>query len=609
MDHHFQVHLRGIIELLSNHLYSGPEVFVRELLQNATDAIRARESIEPGFAGEIDLELTRPKDGGPPTLTVSENGIGLTEAEIHRFLATIGESSKRNLGGDQVVQFVGQFGIGLLSCFMVSDEIVAVTRSARPGNPAIQWRGRADGTYTVRTLEADIAAGTSVYLTCKPGAEEFFERDRLVELARHFGGLLPFPIRLKSGRGSTTVNAEMPPWRRKFPSAKKRTAALLEYGEEAFEERFFDAISLDLAAEGADGVAYVLAVTPGPTRKRNHRLYLKNMFLSDTVGEIVPPWAFFVRVVLNSDKLRPNAAREGVQEDAAFRRTRDAIGRRLRGYLIELSEHDPEKLARLIALHDLSIRALAVDDDEFCRIVFDWLPVETSQGDMTLGQYRARNDVLRYATSLDQFRQIAQVAAAQGLCVINAAYVHMTELMEKYADVFEEGRIERIDAEDMVDSLADLNDAEDRRAAAFLERATAALAPLKCRVEAKRFDPAELPCLYTTSAEGQFRRSLERAQDVAAPAWSGVLGSLTPGGADPATGLLCFNFANPLVQGLLAVTDAGVLRRAVEMLYVQALLMGHHPLSEAEMKLLSGGLLALIGMAVDNAKPGGGEKP
>jgi molecular chaperone HtpG len=606
LDHHFQVHLRGIIELLSNHLYSGPEVFVRELLQNATDAIRAREAIEPGFAGEIELELTRPRDGGHATLTISENGIGLTEAEIHRFLATIGESSKRNIATGKAVDFVGQFGIGLLSCFMVSDEIVAVTRSALPGNPAIEWRGRSDGTYTVRELEADIAAGTSVYLTCKPGSEEFFESDRLAELARHFGGLLPFPIRLKSGRKTSTINDEKPPWRRKFASAKKRTEALLEYGSTMFEQQFFDAIALDLSAEGADGVALVLDSSPGPTQKSDHRLYLKNMFLTDQAGDIVPPWAFFVRVVLNSDKLRPNAAREGVQEDAAFRRTRDAIGRKLRGYLIELSEHDPEKLARLIALHDLSIRALAVDDDEFCRIVFDWLPVETSQGDMTLGQYRARHDVIRYATSLDQFRQIAQVAAAQGLCVINAAYVHMSDLMEKYAEVFEDGRVQKIDAEDMVDTLADLNEAEDRSAAAFLELAETALSPLRCRAELKRFDPAELPCLYTSSAEGQFLRTLERSKDVAAPAWSGILGALSPANANLPTGQLCFNFSNPLVQGLLTVTDGPVLRRAIEMLYVQALLMGHHPLSEAEMKLLSGGLLALIEMAVDKANPGGG---
>ncbi len=94
MSHKFQINLRGLIELLSDHLYSGPEVFVRELLQNAVDAIRARLKLEPQHVGEISLELAAPK-GKPPSVILIDNGIGLTEEEVHRFLATIGESSKR----------------------------------------------------------------------------------------------------------------------------------------------------------------------------------------------------------------------------------------------------------------------------------------------------------------------------------------------------------------------------------------------------------------------------------------------------------------------------------------------------------------------------------
>src|SRR5439155_178604 len=98
LTHRFQINLRGIIELLSNHLYSRPEVFLRELLQNAVDAITARQQVAPDHGGEITLSLTAPR-GKPPTLEVSDNGIGLTEDEIHRFLATIGETSKRDAEG------------------------------------------------------------------------------------------------------------------------------------------------------------------------------------------------------------------------------------------------------------------------------------------------------------------------------------------------------------------------------------------------------------------------------------------------------------------------------------------------------------------------------
>jgi molecular chaperone HtpG len=90
----FQINLRGIIDLLSSHLYSRPEVCVRELLQNGVDAITARQQLTPEHAGEITLAITTPR-GKPPTLEVADNGIGLTEDEIHRFLATVGETSKR----------------------------------------------------------------------------------------------------------------------------------------------------------------------------------------------------------------------------------------------------------------------------------------------------------------------------------------------------------------------------------------------------------------------------------------------------------------------------------------------------------------------------------
>src|SRR5688572_5020133 len=129
MDYQFRINLRGIIDLLSNHLYSGPEVYLRELLQNGIDAIHARSMLEPGYRGEITIEVNPPRPGSRPTLSFLDNGVGLTEEEIHRFLATIGQSSKNSEFWDRPDDFIGRFGIGLLSCFVVSDEIVVITRS------------------------------------------------------------------------------------------------------------------------------------------------------------------------------------------------------------------------------------------------------------------------------------------------------------------------------------------------------------------------------------------------------------------------------------------------------------------------------------------------
>jgi len=186
VDHRFQVNLRGVIELLSHHLYSTPGVFVRELLQNATDAIRARQHLEPGHPGTVRVELIEKQDGGLPTLLFSDDGVGLTEEELHRFLATIGESSKRETLETRRNDFIGQFGIGLLSCFMVCDELLVVTRSAKGDGTTMEWRGRHDGTYAVRASEHPLERpGTQVFLVARQDAAEFFTPERVRQLAQH----------------------------------------------------------------------------------------------------------------------------------------------------------------------------------------------------------------------------------------------------------------------------------------------------------------------------------------------------------------------------------------------------------------------------------------
>ncbi len=147
----FQVDLRGVVDLLSRHLYASPRVYLRELLQNAVDAITAR-----GAGGRVEIET------GGGTLRVHDDGVGLTEDEVHALLATIGRSSKRDELGFARHDFLGQFGIGLLSAFLVADEIEVVTRSAK-GGKAVRWTGRSGGSYQVEPGERD-EPGTTVTL-------------------------------------------------------------------------------------------------------------------------------------------------------------------------------------------------------------------------------------------------------------------------------------------------------------------------------------------------------------------------------------------------------------------------------------------------------------
>jgi molecular chaperone HtpG len=592
VSHNFQVNLLGLIDLLSNHLYSGPEVFIRELLQNGVDAIRARQKIEPNVAGQISLEVTS-SAGRVPTLTFTDNGIGLTEDEAHRFLAVIGESSKRGKLDDRPTDFLGQFGIGLLACFLVSDEIVVISRSASGAAP-VQWRGKPDGTYEIKTLDQDLTTGTQVFLRCKPGMEEFFTLARLTELARSYGGLLPFPIRVTNGRESETVNVDELPWRQSFPDDRTRVRELLKFGEELFESRFLDAIPLRSVAGEADGVAFVLAHSPSAVAKRSDRVYLKQMLLTESADNLLPDWAFFVKAVVNVNGLRPTASRESFYEDDRLDEARAALGDCLRNYLIKLAEQRPEKFRDLLSLHQLAIEALAVEDDECFQLFIDYLPFETAEGRMTLPEFLERHDAVRYVPDIDQFRQVARVASSQGLGVINAGYIYVPELLLKYAEFHPEVNVSSLDSADVAQVLDELDDDEKEIAHDFLAAADSVLRPLRCTADLRRFRPVELTALYSTDAEGRFLRSVEQSQQAADSLWSGVLSNLSKSHQAAPPARLVFNYENPLVRRLVQASAAAALRPAVQMLYVQALLLAHQPLSTREWKLMNDGLLSLV---------------
>lgn len=223
-DRTFQVDLRGLVDLLSHHLYSSPRVYLRELLQNAVDALTARHTLEqPAPADAFGIRLY----ANGSVVRVEDDGVGLTEDDVHAFLATIGRSSKRatEASGDEPVRgwgriteqrgdFIGQFGIGLLSCFLVADEIHVLSRSARtPDAPAVEWRGRGDGSYTVRTLPATARPrpGTTVTLTPRADAGEWTRPAQVHALARQFGSLLRHPVTFDDGTAGGGAGAPVNP--------------------------------------------------------------------------------------------------------------------------------------------------------------------------------------------------------------------------------------------------------------------------------------------------------------------------------------------------------------------------------------------------------------
>ena len=599
-EYRFQVNLSGMIDILSNHLYSSPRVFLRELLQNATDAITARIDLDPAHRGEVFVELAG--SGEDSTLLIQDNGIGLTEEDVHEFLAMIGHSSKRN-GAELLgeTSFIGRFGIGLLSCFMVSDEIVMLTQSAK-GGPSIEWRGRPDGTYTIRKLESSLIPGTKVYLRCKPETDLYFEAETVEMDLLHYGALLPYPIRLSENGRERRINPEPPAWIARPELASAHRDEVLRFGEEMLGERFRDFIPLRTANGRTGGIAYILPHAVNLSAKRLHKVYLKRMLISEQADNILPEWAFFVKCLVWTDELQPTASREHFYENEQLERVRGELGQSIRAELIAMGDTDQQRLRRIIDLHALSMKSLAVEDEEFYRMIYRWLPFESTYGYKTLGELLDERRTLHYTASLDHYRQLRHVASAQSLLVVNGGYIYEAQLLEALPHIVQGADTRRLLPEDVSLSFTDLN-AEER--ASTLEAARAAdlaLQRFRCRVMLKRFKPEELPALFTLPEEAATLRSIERAGEESPQAFASVLGSLGSSMQGNTQSILYLNLNNAVVERLFSGPPTRRLNTLIEMLYANALMMGHYPMSRQELALLNGGILSLINWSLESEK-------
>ena len=415
-------------------------------------------------------------------------------------------------------------------------------------------------------------------LEAKAEALERFGHAAIRASVRRYGRFLPHRIELV-GPGGVTRLEESPPWAREHFDR----AAAIELGEEWFGERFIDAVPLESAPGQVRGVALILDRASAVDARRADVAFLKGMLLSDGVERLLPSWAFFVRAIVDTRGLRPVASREAFVEDADLAAARRALGGCLRDYLLGLARDDEPTLQRLIGLHHGSLKLMATNDRELLQILGPSLPFETSAGTMPLSRFMRGEATIRYAETLDQFRQVAPLVEADGRPVINAAFGYDREILRQLDGMPGFPPLERVDASSLTDSFAEL-----------VEVASAALRRFRCGVSVRRFEPARLPAVYVASDDATFVRDLERSKEATSPVLAGLLGDMGAGRAVHGEARLVLNFESPLVRRLAGVDDHELLRRLVEVLYVQTLLLGHYPLSASEMGLLSGSVTGLI---------------
>ncbi len=350
----FRTEVRQLLDILANALYTDREIFLRELISNASDALNRiqfelltnRDILDP----EAELAIRVSSDEEAGTITISDTGIGMTREELIENLGTIAHSGARAFlqqleEGKQPVEIIGQFGVGFYSAFMVADEVEVITRSYRLDARAWRWRSDGKETYTLEEAEKP-TRGTEVILHLKEDAKEFASPWRLKQIIRKHSNYIAFPIYV----GDEVVNERNAPWR-KSPQ---------EMNEEAYVD-FYKQLTLD----SEPPLLHLHFVTDAPVNIRSLlyiprkggisavarreeyglRLYAHNVLIQQRNKDLLPPHFRFVEGVVESEDVPLNISRETVQSSLVISQIRRALNKRLLKALKAMMEERPEDYA------------------------------------------------------------------------------------------------------------------------------------------------------------------------------------------------------------------------------------------------------------------------
>lgn len=369
-QHHFKTEVSRLLDLIIHSLYSHKEIFLRELVSNASDAIdklRYLTVSEEAFKSiSFDPLIMVSIDKAAKTLTISDNGIGMDAGELEDNLGTIARSGTRkfldSLSKDarRESNLIGQFGVGFYSAFMVASRVEVTSRKAGTES-AFRWASDGKGEYTVEPASKD-SHGTAIVLFLNDEGEEYLSRWKAEEILKKYSNHVAYPIRLSSlepewddkgkekgsKRKDEQVNAASAIWRRAKSSLK----------DEDYIE-FFKALSgsdeapahwVHTRAEGTveyDTLFFIPAKAPADLYRADYKpgvkLYVRRVFITDDDKELLPTYLRFVRGVIDSEDLPLNVSREILQQNRVMNSIRQASVKKILGELAEIAAKDPVK--------------------------------------------------------------------------------------------------------------------------------------------------------------------------------------------------------------------------------------------------------------------------
>ena len=382
-QHQFQAEVGRLLDIVANALYSDKEIFLRELISNASDAcdrLRYEAIAKPELmSGDSELKITLTFDTTARTLTISDNGIGMTKDELVKNLGTIAHSGTREIlnkldGNKKDVNLIGQFGVGFYSAFMVADSVEVLSCKAGE-QTAWLWVSDGKGSYTLDEHRKD-SRGTQITLHLKESASEYLLEERLKQIIKKYSDHISFPIELNG----VMVNKASALWMR-----SKSDITPEQYKE--FYHHVSGTIVLDepwmtlhWRAEGSfeyNNLLFIPTMKPfdlyDPRRHHGVKLYVKRVFITDGLDGLIPPFLRFLKGVVDSEDLPLNISREMLQNNPMVTKMGTAITRKVLEALQEKAEKHPGEFGEFWALFGPVVKEGLYDAhshrEALCRVV------------------------------------------------------------------------------------------------------------------------------------------------------------------------------------------------------------------------------------------------
>ena len=399
----FKAEIQQVLDILIHSLYTEKEIFLRELVSNASDALnrfkleslKSQEVVDAGTELGIWLEA----DEETSTLTLRDSGVGMTQDDMVSYLGTIAQSGAKNFieamkeinKGEtkSTVDVIGQFGVGFYSVFMVADEVTVTSRSLEPEAEAAYWKSAGKGSYEVGKADKD-TRGTTIEIKLKEDAKEFAQAYRLRQIVKQHSDFVAFPIYLKEktddGETFNQINAQTALWR-------ERSADV----EDEQYKTFYQQLTFDFSEPlktihfSADMPIQFYALLYIPSRQDYKvfgsaddyglNLYARKVLIQEDFKELLPPWLRFFEGVVDSEDLQLNVSREAVQATPLIARIRKVLVGRITSELGKLADNDPESYAKFYKEFGQFIKEGVASDPSSHEKLLDLLRFASTKSD------------------------------------------------------------------------------------------------------------------------------------------------------------------------------------------------------------------------------------